>query len=211
MLKLKTALLAGLLAAFSSAGAQADNPRVLLETSHGDIVVELFADKTPATVDNFLGYVESGFYDGTVFHRVIENFMIQGGGFTPEFKKKTTGPPIENEAENGVSNTRGTLAMARTGDPHSATSQFFINTADNPNLDFRTASKGGWGYCAFGRVVEGMDVVDRIAAVPTTVKSRHQNAPKEPVIIEQASVLETGPAEDATEEAPEAEPAEPSA
>lgn len=191
-MKSKTIFLTCLSMLLFASSAGAANPRVLLETTHGDIVVELYPDKAPAAVENFLGYVEGGFYDGTIFHRIIQDFMIQGGGFTPDYRKKPTGPPIQNEANNGLANERGTIAMARTGDPHSATSQFFINTVDNRNLDFRTTSAGGWGYCVFARVVDGMTVVDRIAATPTTtVKSRFQNAPKEPVVIEKASVVTT--------------------
>ncbi|KAF0809478.1 cytosolic peptidylprolyl cis-trans isomerase, cyclophilin A-like protein [Alcanivorax sp. S71-1-4] len=148
--------------------ASADTaPRVALETTEGTIVIELYPDKAPATVANFLQYVDDGFYDGTVFHRVIPRFMIQGGGFTRDYQQKETRTPVTNEADNGLRNERGTLAMARTSDPHSATAQFFINTVNNTNLNHRGKSPGGWGYAVFGKVVEGMDVVDRISALPT--------------------------------------------
>ena len=138
---------------------------------------------------NFLSYVEDGFYDATIFHRVIENFMIQGGGFDENFQQKETKAPIENEADNGLSNKRGTLAMARTNDPHSATAQFFINTVDNDFLDFKGKAPSGWGYAVFGEVVEGMDVVDKIRAVKTTMRGPHQDVPAETVLIIKASVL----------------------
>lgn len=169
-------------------------PRVQLETSLGTIVLELDSAKAPKTVENFLGYVRSGFYDGTIFHRVIPGFMIQGGGFTSEMQQKKTGAPIQNEADNGLDNRRGTIAMARTGDPHSATAQFFINLVDNRPLDHTDKSMRGWGYTVFGEVVEGIDVVDRIARVPTGNASGHQNVPREPVTIERATVVEAAPA-----------------
>lgn len=148
--------------------ASADTaPRVALDTTEGTIVIELYPDKAPATVTNFLQYVDDGFYDGTVFHRVIPRFMIQGGGFTREYQQKETRTPVANEADNGLRNERGTLAMARTSDPHSATAQFFINTVNNTNLNHRGKNPAGWGYAVFGKVVEGMDVVDRISALPT--------------------------------------------
>ena len=142
-------------------------PRVALETTEGTLVIELYPDKAPATVANFLQYVDDGFYDGTVFHRVIPRFMIQGGGFTRDYRQKETREPVANEADNGLRNERGTLAMARTSDPHSATAQFFINTVNNTNLNHRGKNPAGWGYAVFGKVVEGMDVVDRISALPT--------------------------------------------
>ena len=168
--------------------AESDAPQVVLETSKGTIVLELYPDKTPATVENFLGYVESGFLDGTVFHRVIPDFMVQGGGFTPDMKKKATRDPIANEADRGLANDRGTVAMARTDDPHSATAQFFINTVDNDYLNHTAKTARGWGYTAFGKVVEGLDVVDAISAVKTTRKGMMANVPVEPVVIEKASV-----------------------
>ncbi len=142
-------------------------PRVTIQTNLGDIVVALDRERAPATVENFLRYVKEGFYDGTIFHRVIDGFMIQGGGFTRDFQRKETHPPIRNEADNGLRNRRGTIAMARTSNPHSATAQFFINVADNSFLDHTRPTPNGWGYAVFGKVVEGMDVVDRIRKTPT--------------------------------------------
>jgi peptidyl-prolyl cis-trans isomerase B (cyclophilin B) len=169
-------------------------PRVQLQTSHGTIVLALDAAKAPKTVENFLAYVRSGFYDGTIFHRVIPGFMIQGGGFDVEMDQKPTEAPIVNEADNGLTNRRGTIAMARTGNPHSATAQFFVNLVDNKPLDHTGKSQQGWGYTVFGEVVEGMDVVDRIAGVKTGYKMPHQNVPLEPVVIEKATVVEGGAA-----------------
>ena len=165
-------------------------PQVKLETNYGDIVIELNAEKAPNTVANFLSYVNDGFYDGTIFHRVIKDFMIQGGGFTEEFVQKTPKAPIKNEANNGLSNVRGSLAMARTGDPHSATAQFFINTVDNNFLDFRGESGAAWGYAVFGQVIEGMDVVDAIRAVSTGNQNGHGDVPNETVMINTATVVE---------------------
>jgi peptidyl-prolyl cis-trans isomerase B (cyclophilin B) len=163
-----------------------DNPRVNLETSKGKIVLELYADKAPQSVKNFLAYVDAGYYDGTIFHRVIPDFMIQGGGFTAEMKKKRTQPPIQNEADNGIRNQRGTIAMARTQDPHSATAQFFINTKDNGFLNHKGKSTQGWGYAVFGRVVEGMGVVDAISGVKTVTRGMYRDVPAEPVVIDRA-------------------------
>lgn len=143
------------------------NPKVLIETSEGNITLELEPAKAPLTVENFLQYVRDGQYDGTIFHRVIKDFMIQGGGYDTRFDQRPTRPPIENEAADALSNQRGTIAMARTSNPHSATAQFFINTVNNPHLDFRSPTPVSWGYAAFGRVIEGMDVVDRIGNLPT--------------------------------------------
>ena len=180
--------------------ATGGNPMVLIATTHGDIRLELFPDKAPMTVENFLSYVENDFYADTVFHRVIEDFMIQGGGFALEedgqIAQKPTDEPVENEAKNGLRNARGTVAMARTAEPHSATSQFFINHKDNGNLDY--PSFDGWGYTVFGEVVEGMDVVDKIAGVPTTTKTLGtkagnrpmENVPEEPIVIESVSVVQ---------------------
>lgn len=162
---------------------------VKLHTNLGTISLELDAEKAPVTVKNFLHYVEDGHYDNTIFHRVIDGFMIQGGGFAPGMKQKETRAAIENEAHNGLKNVRGSIAMARTNDPHSATAQFFINVVDNDFLDFRAPSGSGWGYCVFGKVVEGMDVVDRIKAVKTGNKGFHQDVPLEDVIIEKAEIL----------------------
>ncbi|GIX22043.1 MAG: peptidyl-prolyl cis-trans isomerase B [Gammaproteobacteria bacterium] len=179
-----------LIAALLSAAAAVAGPRVALDTTLGRIVIELYPDRAPETVRNFLGYVDEGFYDGTLFHRVIDGFMIQGGGFDREFNRKPTRPPVRNEADNGLSNARGTVAMARTADPHSATSQFFINTVDNRRLDFRAPTARGWGYCVFGRVVEGMEVVDAIGKVPTGSRDGHADVPLDPVVIERATRLE---------------------
>lgn len=173
----------------ASALAYAETPRVQLHTSLGDIVVELDAEKAPKTVANFLQYVNDGFYTGTIFHRVIDGFMIQGGGFTAEFEQKETREPIENEAANGLKNTVGTIAMARTGEPHSATAQFFINVVDNDSLDHTAPTPDGWGYAVFGKVVEGMEVVDRIRQTPTEQRGPFQGVPVTPVVIESATVL----------------------
>ncbi|WP_114191611.1 peptidylprolyl isomerase B [Edaphovirga cremea] len=163
---------------------------VTFHTNHGDIVVNTFADKAPVTVENFLNYCRKGFYDNTIFHRVINGFMIQGGGFEPGMNQKKTDAPIKNEANNGLKNNRGTLAMARTNDPHSATGQFFINVADNDFLNFRGENTEGWGYCVFAEVVEGQDVVDKIKAVATGRSGMHQDVPKEDVIIKSVTVSE---------------------
>ena len=154
----------------------------------GTIVIALNREKAPASVENFLQYVKAGHYDGTIFHRVMQNFMIQGGGYTPELEERPTRPPIKNEARNGLRNSRGTVAMARTNDPNSATSQFFINVRDNHRLDFGIS---GAGYAVFGEVVEGMDVVDRIAAMPTTIRGQHPNAPQTTVVIRRVRELKT--------------------
>ncbi|OUR72776.1 peptidylprolyl isomerase [Methylophaga sp. 42_8_T64] len=176
------------LSAFAEGGTAM--PQVKLETSQGDIVIELNADKAPKTVANFISYVEDGFYNGTVFHRVIKDFMIQGGGFTEDFVQKSPNAAIKNEANNGLTNSRGSLAMARTGDPHSATAQFFINTVDNEFLNFRGEQGAAWGYAVFGEVVEGMDVVDAIRTVSTGNKSGHQDVPTENIVIINATVVE---------------------
>ena len=162
---------------------------VKLHTNHGVITLELDADKAPLTVANFLAYVESGHYNNTVFHRVIDGFMIQGGGFEPGMTQKPTGEQIKNEADNGLKNERGTVAMARTQDPHSATAQFFINVADNDFLNHRAPDLQGWGYCVFGRVSEGEDVIEAIRKVKTGSSGFHQDVPKEDVIIERAEVV----------------------
>lgn len=163
---------------------------IKLHTNHGVITLKLFKDKAPATVANFKEYVQAGHYDGTVFHRVIGNFMIQGGGFEPGMKQKPTRAPIKNEANNGLSNKTGTVAMARTMEPHSASAQFFINVADNTFLDHSAPTVQGWGYAVFGEVVEGLDVVEAIKGVATTMKSGHQDVPSEDVIIEKAEIVE---------------------
>ncbi|AEF02586.1 peptidylprolyl isomerase [Alteromonas sp. KS69] len=161
---------------------------VTLKTNFGDITLELFEDKAPKTVENFLAYVKEGFYDDTIFHRVIDGFMIQGGGFTADMDQKDTKDTIENEANNGVANEIGTIAMARTNDPHSATAQFFINVGNNSFLNHTSESVNGWGYCAFGKVTDGMDVVEKIKSVKTGSSGYHQDVPVEPVVIEKAVV-----------------------
>jgi peptidyl-prolyl cis-trans isomerase B (cyclophilin B) len=172
------------------AEAEEGNPRIRLETNKGVIVLELDAKAAPKTVENFLAYTNDGHYNGTIFHRVIKGFMIQGGGFTSDMSQKETKDQIENEADNGLKNDRGTIAMARTNAPHSATSQFFINTVDNSFLNFKGKNSQGWGYCVFGKVVEGLDVVDAIEGVSTGSKGGHQDVPKEAVVIEKAEVVE---------------------
>jgi len=164
-------------------------PRVTLSTNMGDIVVELNPAKAPLSSANFIEYVQSGQYNGTIFHRVIDNFMIQGGGFDQNMQQKPTRAPIQNEANNGLKNSRGTIAMARTGDPHSASSQFFINVKDNAFLDHTSPTPQGWGYTVFGQVVEGMDVVDKIKVVQTSNMGGHQNVPTQPIVINQAVLL----------------------
>jgi cyclophilin family peptidyl-prolyl cis-trans isomerase len=182
MLKKLSTLAAGLLL---SATVWA-TPTIELTTSMGKITVELSGDKAPKSTANFLQYAKSGFYNGTIFHRVIPGFMIQGGGFDAKMSQKATNPPIENEAKNGLRNQRGTLAMARTGDPHSATAQFFINHQDNEALDY--PSRDGWGYAVFGKVTQGMDIVDKIAQVPTGSAGMHQNVPRTPIVIESVKI-----------------------
>jgi peptidyl-prolyl cis-trans isomerase B (cyclophilin B) len=162
---------------------------ILLETTLGNITLELFETDAPLTTANFKQYVEEGFYDGTIFHRVIDGFMIQGGGFEPGMIQKDTRDPIANEASNGLANNRGTIAMARTMDPHSATAQFFINVTDNDFLNFRSESPDGFGYCVFGRVFDGIDVIDAIKAVDTTHRAGHSDVPRDDVIINKASVI----------------------
>lgn len=176
--------------------AAAPAPRVALHTNLGDIIIELDPVKAPLSSENFLTYVKDGFYNGTVFHRVIDNFMAQGGGFTADLQQKPTRAPIRNEANNGLSNLRGTIAMARTGDPHSANSQFFINLVDNPRLDHVNEQSGmTWGYAVFGKVVEGMDVVDKIRAIPTGGQGPFRtDVPTQAVVIERAEVLASAPA-----------------
>lgn len=183
-------LLAGLalLTLTLTGAALAANPQVNLQTNKGLIVIELYPDQAPQSVANFLAYVDAGFYDGTIFHRVIPDFMIQGGGFTADLEKKETRAPIPNEADNGLKNERGTLAMARTNDPHSATAQFFINHKDNAFLDHSGKTPRGWGYAVFGRVTDGMSVVDAIAATPTGGKGMFpKDVPLETIVIEKAT------------------------
>ncbi len=163
---------------------------IKLRTNMGDITIELDEEKAPITCENFKQYVRDGFYDGTIFHRVIDGFMIQGGGFEPGMVQKPTREPIQNEANNGLSNSAYTIAMARTPDPHSASAQFFINVKDNAFLDFKSETMDGWGYAVFGRVVDGMDVVDEIKQVATTFRGGHQDVPVEDIIIEKAEIIE---------------------
>lgn len=170
--------------------ADKTNPVVLLETTSGDILIELFPDKAPKTVENFLTYVDEGFYNNTIFHRVIPGFMIQGGGMDARMREKATHEPVSNEADNGLKNERGSLAMARTSDPHSASAQFFINLVDNDFLNFRAPTVDGWGYCVFGSVTEGMEVVDKIAKVKTKTVGIHENVPTDMVMITSASRFE---------------------
>lgn len=174
----------------TTSNVQADTATVKMETSKGTIVLELDAANAPLTVENFLTYVREGFYDGTIFHRVISNFMIQGGGFTSEMAQKPTHDPIRNEANNGLGNDTGTIAMARTNDPHSATAQFFINVRDNQFLNFSGENVQGWGYAVFGKVTEGMEVVNAIRDVATTTRGPFQDVPVETVTIEKVSIVE---------------------
>ena len=162
---------------------------ILMTTTVGPMTLELDADNAPKTVENFLSYVSSGFYDDTIFHRVINNFMVQGGGFTADMEQKATQAPIENEANNGLKNARGTIAMARTQDPHSATAQFFINVQDNDFLNHTGENMQGWGYAVFGKVTEGEDVLDKIRCVQTGSQAGHQDVPVEPIIIESVTVI----------------------
>ena len=182
------------ISAQASAGAttnrSGDHPLILMETSMGNIVLELDRAKAPKSVENFVQYVQDGFYDGTIFHRVIKDFMAQGGGFTPDFAQKPTRAPVTNEADNGLKNVRGSIAMARTNDPHSATAQFFINTVDNDFLNFSAPTSRGWGYTVFGKVVEGMDVIDKIRTVPTGSGGPFPtDVPKTTVLIKKASMV----------------------
>ncbi len=190
----RLALVAGLILTLILGGimeAQAAQQPVFvkLETGKGDITLELYPDKAPATVDNFVQYVKDGFFNGTIFHRVINGFMIQGGGLDAQMNQKPTRAPIKNEADNGLKNEAYTIAMARTMDPHSATAQFFINVANNGSLNHTGKDPRGWGYAVFGKVVKGQEVVDKIKAVPTGNKGMHQNVPLEPVVINKATVV----------------------
>lgn len=163
---------------------------VIIRTTFGEINLELDAEKAPKTVENFLKYAREGYYDGTIFHRVIDNFMIQGGGFDTEMQQKPCGDPVENEADNGLKNDFGTVAMARTTEPHSATAQFFINVKDNDFLNHSGKNMQGWGYAVFGKITAGSEVLDKIRAVPTTSRSGHQDVPTDPVIIESVEIVE---------------------
>ncbi|MDH4151236.1 MAG: peptidylprolyl isomerase [Betaproteobacteria bacterium] len=182
-------LIALLLALTLIPAALAANPKVEMKTTLGTIVIELYPENAPKTVENFLQYVNDGFYDGTIFHRVIPGFMAQGGGFTPNLQQKPTRAAIRNEAGNGLRNATGTVAMARTADPHSATAQFFINVSENDFLDFKSADEKGYGYTVFGRISSGMDVVQKMIATPTATTGPHQNVPRQPIVIERARVL----------------------
>ena len=168
----------------------AENPNVLLDTTEGEILIELYPDKAPETVANFLKYVDQGFYKNTIFHRVIKGFMIQGGGLTMKMEEKPTSAPVKNEADNGLKNDRGTIAMARTMDPHSATAQFFINLVDNDFLNHTAPTTQGWGYCVFGKVVDGMDVVDKIGKAKTGSRPPYDDVPLDSVLINEASRFE---------------------
>lgn len=175
----------------ADAATSGDKPMILIETTKGNIKLELDPAAAPKTVENFLAYVKEGFYDGTIFHRVIPGFMIQGGGFNEAMQEKANKrAPIQNEADNGLKNARGTIAMARTSDPHSASSQFFINVADNDFLNFRSKTMQGWGYAVFGKVTEGMDVVDAIVGVKTGNHGFHQDVPVEPIVMKKVTVVE---------------------
>jgi peptidyl-prolyl cis-trans isomerase B (cyclophilin B) len=174
---------------FATEKHMTEQTKVKLTTSLGDIVIALNNEKAPLSVANFLTYVNEGFYNGTIFHRVIKGFMAQGGGFDTSFNQKAVHAPIQNEADNGLSNTRGSIAMARTNDPHSATAQFFINYKDNAFLNHSGKNASGWGYAVFGEVVEGMDVVDKMASQPTGNRGGHQDVPKTDIVIEKAEVL----------------------
>ena len=191
-MKQLTVVLALVVAVMVVAGAvyAKDNPVVIMETSEGSMTIELYPDKAPGTVQNFLWYVENEFYNGLTFHRVIQTFMIQGGGFTPDMNQKSGNPAIENEAANRLPNDKYTIAMARTGAVHSATSQFFINTKNNDSLNYRDSSAQGFGYCVFGKVIDGTDTVDAIAGVPTASKGGMADVPKTPVIIKNVYVKE---------------------
>ena len=196
-LALRRVLLTCALLVMSLGQANADDqhPRVRLSTTFGDIVLELDREKAPKSVENFLSYVQEGYYDGTIFHRVIDGFMAQGGGFTQDFQKKPTHAPIANEADNGLKNLNGSIAMARTNDPQSATAQFFINVADNGFLDYQSPTPRGWGYAVFGKVVEGMDVVDKIRRTPTGSGGPFRSdVPRTTIVIEHASLDMAAPA-----------------
>jgi peptidyl-prolyl cis-trans isomerase B (cyclophilin B) len=191
-MKIKLFVVINVLVTFLMAGADmatAGNPKVEMETSKGKFVIELYPEKAPDTVKNFLNYVDTKFYDGTIFHRVIPKFMIQGGGFTADMKRKSAGAPIKNQADNGLKNDRGTIAMARTNDPHSATAQFFINTVNNDFLNHKSKTTQGWGYVVFGKVVTGMDVVDAISSVKTVMRGMYRDVPDEIIEIRNAVVL----------------------
>jgi cyclophilin family peptidyl-prolyl cis-trans isomerase len=198
MKRISTVLLVVIGVAIASIGSRTEaEPRVRLRTSAGDIVIRLFPDRSPLTVQNFLAYVRDGYYDGTIFHRVIDGFMIQGGGLDANMQEKRSQPPIRNESDNGESNRRGAVSMARTNDPHSATSQFFINLVVNDFLDYGAQDAGQWGYTVFGEVASGMEIVDRIGGVPTTTVGAYRDVPEVPIVIERATIEESEESEDA--------------
>ena len=182
-------LMAGLASLPSDSSASGSKTKVKMTTNMGEIEIELYPDKAPVTVGNFIEYVQSGFFDGVIFHRIIPGFVLQGGGFTADMRQKKTRSPIVNEADNGLKNTKGTLSMARTSDPDSATSQFFVNLVDNPFLDFTAKTRQGWGYAVFARVTSGMDVAQRMAAVSTGNVRGHSDVPLEPVVIEKMEMM----------------------
>jgi peptidyl-prolyl cis-trans isomerase B (cyclophilin B) len=190
MIRFAARLLPLLIALWFAPTALAANPKVELKTTLGVVVIELYPENAPKTVENFLQYVKDGFYDGTIFHRVIPGFMAQGGGFTPNLQQKPVRPAIRSEAGNGLRNAIGTLAMARTADPHSATAQFFINVSENDFLDFKSPDDQGYGYTVFARVTSGMDVVQKMLQVPTATVGPHQNVPRQPIVIERARLLQ---------------------
>ena len=191
MPRLLATFVSALLLLATAGPALADNPKVQMETTEGTITIELYPDKAPKSVENFLAYVDEGYYDGTVFHRVIDGFMIQGGGFTGELQKKPTKDAIENEADNGLKNERGAISMARTSDPHSATSQFFINHKDNDFLNHSGKNPRGWGYAVFGKVTDGMEVVDKIATTPTGGKGPFpKDVPQSTIVIEKVTRID---------------------
>jgi cyclophilin family peptidyl-prolyl cis-trans isomerase len=191
MPRLLATFVSALLLLATAGPALADNPKVQMETTEGTITIELYPDKAPKSVENFLAYVDEGYYDGTVFHRVIDGFMIQGGGFTGELQKKPSKDAIENEADNGLKNERGAISMARTGDPHSATSQFFINHKDNDFLNHSGKNPRGWGYAVFGKVTDGMEVVDKIATTPTGGKGPFpKDVPQSTIVIEKVTRID---------------------
>ncbi len=189
-MNIRLCLAAALMACLLFAASAHAGPKVKFETTMGDFVVELDREKAPKTVSNFLNYVRKGFYDGTIFHRVISNFMIQGGGFTEGMQQKPTEAPVVNEAGNGLKNKKYTIAMARTSDPNSATAQFFINVVDNPSLDYKASTPEGYGYAVFGTVIRGQNVIDTIKGVPTGMRGQHRDVPLQPVIIKRAVISE---------------------
>ncbi len=189
LISILTLLTLGSIAHAEDKKTMSANQQVKLETSLGDIIIEVDAEKAPVSAKNFIDYVNSGHFNGTIFHRVIPGFMAQGGGFDKDFKQKSTNDAIKNEADNGLKNTRGTLAMARTSDPDSASSQFFINLKDNAFLDFKSKTPQGWGYAVFGRVIDGMDIVDKMAEQPTGSNGQHQDVPKTPIVINKVSLV----------------------